>query len=158
MYSIFPTLHLIFPDLLHHLFPLFPHDERGAVVRLSPGESCGEDRRAFCADGRADGHEEAVRVSADTPWSSCRKLSIPESSCRADHVLAERAHHAVGSRAEANDVGCAKDEADDQADGCRKSQRIYHTVFHAFKKYLLPPIIPPIFTAQVLAAEHAYTD
>ena len=102
-------------------------------------------------------------------------MNIPEGGRRADHVLAQRAHHAVRSRAEADDVGCAKDEADDQTDGWRKSQRTYFTAFHqtdgwrksqrtyftafhSFERYVLPPIIPPIFTARVLAAKHAYMD
>ena len=85
-------------------------------------------------------------------------MNIPEGGRRADHVLAQRAPHAVRSRAEADDVGCAKDEADDQTDGWRKSQRTYFTAFHAFARYVLPPIIPPIFTARVLAAKHAYMD
>jgi hypothetical protein len=32
------------------------------------------------------------------------------------------------------------------------------TASHAFKIYSLPPIMPPIFTARVLAAKHAYMD
>jgi hypothetical protein len=87
-------------------------------------------------------------------WRFC----IPEGGRRADHVLAERAHHAVRSRAETDDVGCAKDEADDKADSCRQSQRIPFTALHAFEKYVLPPIMPPIFTAQLLATKHAYMD
>jgi hypothetical protein len=157
----FLTSHLLFPDLLHPLFPLFPHDERGAVVRLSPGESCSKDRRAFGADGRSNGHEEAARWSADAPNPVCKSsrwLNIPESGCRADHVLAQRAHHAVRSRAEADDVGCAKDEADDQADSCIQSQIIIPIASHAFERYVLPPIMPPIFTARVLAAKHGYME
>ena len=85
-------------------------------------------------------------------------MSIPEGGSRANHVLAQRAHHAVRSRAETDDVRCAKNEADDQTDGCSKSQRTYFTAFHAFERYVLPPIIPPIFTARVLAGKHAYMD
>jgi hypothetical protein len=46
------------------------------------------------------------------------KLSsrIPEGGSRANHVLAQSPHHAVRARAEADDVGRAKDEANDQAD------------------------------------------
>jgi hypothetical protein len=43
-------------------------------------------------------------------------IPIPKGGSRADHVLAQSPHHAVRSRAEADDVGRAEDEADDQAD------------------------------------------
>jgi len=97
------------------------------VVCLSPSESCGKDRRAFRADGRSNGHEEAAGVSviaSKTLRVSSERFNIPESGRRADHVLAQRAHHAIRARAEAYDVGCAKDEADDQADGCRQSKKL----------------------------------
>jgi hypothetical protein len=42
---------------------------------------------------------------------------IPKGGSRANHVLAQSPHHAVGARAEADNVGCAEDEANDQADG-----------------------------------------
>ena len=43
--------------------------------------------------------------------------SIPKGGSRAHHVLAQSPHHAVRARAEADDVGRAEDEANDQADG-----------------------------------------
>jgi hypothetical protein len=43
-------------------------------------------------------------------------ILIPKGGSRADHVLAQSPHHAVRSRAEADDVGRAEDEANDQAD------------------------------------------
>ena len=46
-------------------------------------------------------------------FSSC----IPERGSRANHVLAQSPHHAVRARAETDDVGCAEDESNDQADG-----------------------------------------
>jgi hypothetical protein len=82
------------------------------------GESCGHDGRALGADCCADGHEESVNMLA---W--LRKLveilssRIPKGGSRAHHVLAQSPHHAVRARTEADDVGCAKDEANDQADG-----------------------------------------
>lgn len=105
---------LLFPNLPHPLLPLLPHDDRGSVVGVGLGESCGQDGRALGADRRADGHEESLRVLV-VAQVFCRffPLSIPESGSRADHVLAQSPHHAVGSRAEADDVGRAEDEADD---------------------------------------------
>jgi hypothetical protein len=41
---------------------------------------------------------------------------IPKGGSRANHVLAQSPHHAVRARAEADDVGRAEDEANDQAD------------------------------------------
>lgn len=56
---------LFFPDLLHPLLPLLLRDDRRAVVSLGLGKGSGHNRRAFGADGCADGHEEAVEnVSA----------------------------------------------------------------------------------------------
>ena len=82
------------------------------------GESCSHDRRALGADRCADGHEESV----DTLVRMRRNLDsissrIPKGGSRADHVLAQSPHHAVRARTETDDVGCAKDEANDQADG-----------------------------------------
>jgi hypothetical protein len=41
---------------------------------------------------------------------------IPKGGSRTEHVLAQSPHHAVRARAEADDVGRAEDEANDQAD------------------------------------------
>ena len=41
---------------------------------------------------------------------------IPKGGSGTQHVLAQSPHHAVRARAEADDVGRAEDEANDQAD------------------------------------------
>lgn len=41
---------------------------------------------------------------------------IPKGGSRTQHVLAQSPHHAVRARTEADDVGRAEDEANDQAD------------------------------------------
>jgi hypothetical protein len=73
------------------------------------GESCGHDGRAVSADSGADRHEESMRALA---------LIVPT---RQDVFLfpypkVASPHHAVRSRAEADDIGRAEDEANDQAD------------------------------------------
>ena len=53
--------------------------------------------------------------------------SSPECGRRSQHVLAQRPHHAVGAGAVSNDICCAEDEADDEADGCHCSVHV-HTI------------------------------
>ena len=111
-------LPLLFPTLLHPLLPLLLHDDWGTVVGVGLGESCGHDGRALGADCCADGHEESVYALAwmRKPIDSFSS-SIPKGGSRTQHVLAQSPHHAVRARAEADDVGRAEDEANDQADG-----------------------------------------
>jgi len=52
--------------------------------------------------------------------------SIPKGGSRPNHVLAQSPHHAVRARSEANDVGCAEDETNDQADSCKILLERYH--------------------------------
>ena len=81
------------------------------------GESCGHDGRALGTDCCADGHEESVNALV---WMrellNIRSYRIPKGGSRAHHVLAQSPHHAVRARTEADDVGGAEDEANDQAD------------------------------------------
>lgn len=89
------------------------------MVGLGLCERGGHDWRALGSDGGADGHEEAGKTLAREKGLLINRLGdIPESGSRSDHVLAEGSHHAIGSRAESDDVGCAEDEANDQADSC----------------------------------------
>jgi len=60
----FKTLPLLFATLLHPLLPLLLRDDWGTVVGVGLGESCSHDGRALGADCRADGHEEAMEMSA----------------------------------------------------------------------------------------------
>ena len=114
------TLLLLFPALLHPLLPLLPHDDWGTVVGVSLCESCGHDGRAIGADRCADGHEESMNALA-----RLRKMlnmvssRIPKGGSRTQHVLAQSPHHAVRARTEADDVGRAEDEANDQTDSWR---------------------------------------
>lgn len=88
------------------------------MVGLGLCESGGHDWRALCSDGGTNGHEEAGKKLVEVQRASGRSFDIPESGSRSDHVLAKGSHHAVGSRPEADDVGRAEDEANDEADSC----------------------------------------
>jgi hypothetical protein len=41
---------------------------------------------------------------------------VPESGGRTSHVLTQGSQHSIGTRTESDDVGCAKDETDDETD------------------------------------------
>ena len=84
---------------------------------MSLGEGCRHDGRALSADSCADGHEESDKMLVYLPRRLMEALgSIPKCSCRTEHVLAQSPHHTIRARSEANDVGCAEDEANDKAD------------------------------------------
>jgi len=54
---------------------------------------------------------ESMYVSA-TSWKRC----VPKSGGGTSHVLSQGSQHAIWTGAESDDVGRAKDEADDEAD------------------------------------------
>lgn len=76
---------------------LAPWQHDGPTVDLVEG--FGNNRRAVGTNGGANGHEKAKR------------------GCRSYHVLPQRAQHSIRPRAKADNVGEAKDEANNQADG-----------------------------------------
>lgn len=75
---------LFFPDLLHPLLPLLLHNDGRTVVGLSLSKGRCKNRRAFGADGGADGHEEAVEVVSAcsfrmTPYRTYPKVAAEPS-------------------------------------------------------------------------------
>jgi len=55
--------------------------------------------------------DESMYVTA-TSW----RKGVPKSGGGTSHVLSQGSQHAIGTGAESDDVGCAKDETDDEAD------------------------------------------
>jgi hypothetical protein len=45
---------------------------------------------------------------------SSKSGCIPKSGGRTSHVLTQGSQHSIGTRTESDDVGCAKDETDDE--------------------------------------------
>lgn len=88
-------------------------DKSSAVgVGKSPA---GLGRCAFCANCSTDGHEEAgTRFSIGSKHD--RLKFVPKGGGRASHVLAKGSKHSIGTGTESDNVGCAKDETDDEAD------------------------------------------
>ena len=57
-------------------------------------------------------------VSAHRPITAFHSDCIPKCGRRTKHVLTQRPHHAVRTRAVSDDIGRAEDESDDEPDSC----------------------------------------
>lgn len=73
-------------------------------------------RGTLCTDGRANGHEESKKAQQRSLCVCSESRCVPKSGSGTSHVLAESSQHSIGTRTESDDVGCAKDETDDETD------------------------------------------
>jgi hypothetical protein len=74
-------------------------------------------RGALRADGATDGHEESSQSQQRAhAYVSSKSECVPKSGGRTSHVLTQGSQHSIGTRTESDDVGCAKDETDDETD------------------------------------------